>query len=83
MCKLCEIIADPRRCIWVFRNSPLCLICVFRPHKILCIYKKHTGQPGGHNINQMVEIMLRLKKEGERLDYYDHNHFHIVINTRR
>jgi len=47
----------------------------------MCIYKKHTGQPGGKAINDMVTTMLRLKKEGERLEYWDHNHFHIVIDT--
>lgn len=85
-CSLCRFISDPHRYMhWIFRDSPTCLIGVPNTdiHKIYCIFKNHKERPGGHNINVMIEVMLRLKEPGEHLEYHDGEHFFIVIDTRR
>ena len=76
-CKLCEILKDPQKHFdQILYEDTNCIIGSKEGQNVICIYNKHSDNPGGKIINKMTEVLLKLKRPSEKIEYLDHKHFH-------
>lgn len=82
-CLYCEILKDPQKYFdQILYESTTCIVGVKRGQDIICIFNKHLDNPGGKIINKMTDVLLKIKRPGEKVEYGDHKHFHIILKKK-
>jgi len=81
-CLFCNIVNHPKKYLtWIFDDSDIALTGVYN-RDIVSIYKKHGELPGGKNLNQMIDTILKLKTPWEDIKYEDHDHYRIRVDCK-
>ena len=79
-CRYCDYIEHPWKATVVYYQDDICLVFMERMGRIVGLYKQHTGQVGGKDINHIVDVLLRYKKTG-KIKYEDKDHWRAVVET--
>lgn len=80
-CKLCEALKDPQKFFdQILYEDNSYIIGSKKGQNVICVYNKHSDNPGGKIINKMTDALLKIKRPSEKIEYRDHKHFHIILN---
>lgn len=82
-CLYCEIVNSPRqRFDWIFHINEHWVVGTRLNEDVLCIYRKHGEMPGGHNLNEIIDVLNGIKQKDERLEFEDTFHYRIWIRRK-